>query len=198
MKVMVKAKPIATLVAGWCLTLILSACVPESVHPLSDPAQAKVDVRLAGLWLARKDNEDALIHFIPRSDGWTEIVMVSYRNGREAGDWSVFRMFPSRIDGRDYMNVRFIAEAAERANSENFVLARYHLSRDDVLSIWSMSGPAGRSAIEAGLEGSIRKSAFGDDILIEAKSEDLAEFLRGSDIEELFDNMVGPFRRIGF
>ena len=198
MKVMVKAKPIATLVAGWCLTLILSACVPESVHPLSDPAQAKVDVRLAGLWLARKDNEDALIHFIPRSDGWTEVVMVSYRNGREAGDWSVFRMFPSRIDGRDYMNVRFIAEAAERANSENFVLARYHLSRDDVLSIWSMSGPAGRSAIEAGLEGSIRKSAFGDDILIEAKSEDLAEFLRGSDIEELFDNMVGPFRRIGF
>ena len=124
--------------------------------------------------------------------------MVSYRNGREAGDWSIFRMFPSRIDGRDYMNVRFIAETAERAESKRFVLARYHLSRDDVLSIWSMSGPAGRSAIEAGLEGSIRKSAFGDDILIEAKSEDLAEFLRGSDIEELFDNMVGPFRRIGF
>ena len=198
MKVMVKAKPIATLVAGWCLTLILSACVPESVHPLSDPAQAKVDVRLVGLWSARKDNEDAFLHFIPRSDGWTEIVMVSYRNGREAGDWSVFRMFPSRIDGRDYMNVRFIAETAERAESKRFVLARYHLSRDDVLSIWSMSGPAGRSAIEAGLEGSIRKSAFGDDILIEAKSEDLAEFLRGSDIEELFDNMVGPFRRIGF
>ena len=198
MKVMVKAKPIATLVAGWCLTLILSACVPESVHPLSDPAQAKVDVRLVGLWSARKDNEDAFLHFIPRSDGWTEIVMVSYRNGREAGDWSIFRMFPSRIDGRDYMNVRFIAETAERAESKRFVLARYHLSRDDVLSIWSMSGPAGRSAIEAGLEGSIRKSAFGDDILIEAKSEDLAEFLRGSDIEELFDNMVGPFRRIGF
>ena len=198
MKVMVKAKPIATLVAGWCLTLILSACVPESVHPLSDPAQAKVDVRLVGLWSARKDNEDAFLHFIPRSDGWTEIVMVSYRNGREAGEWSAFRMFPSRIDGRDYMNVRFIAETAERAESKRFVLARYHLSRDDVLSIWSMSGPAGRSAIEAGLEGSIRKSAFGDDILIEAKSEDLAEFLRGSDIEELFDNMVGPFRRIGF
>lgn len=198
MKVMVKAKPIATLVAGWCLTLILSACVPESVHPLSDPAQAKVDVRLVGLWSARKDDGDAFLHFITRSDGWTEIVMVSYRNGREAGDWSVFRMFPSRIDGRDYMNVRFIAEAAERANSENFVLARYHLSRDDALSIWSISESAGHTAIKAGLEGSVRKALFGDDILFEAKSEDLAEFLRSSNIEELFDNMIGPFRRIGF
>ena len=84
MKFMVNAKPIAILVAGWCLALILSACVPESVHPLSDPTQAKVDVRLVGLWSARMDKEDAFLHFIPRSDGWTEIVMVSYRNGREA------------------------------------------------------------------------------------------------------------------
>lgn len=193
-----KANPIAALVAGWCAALILSACVPESVHPLSDPTQAKVDVRLVGLWSARKDDGDSFLHFIPRSDGWTDIVMVSYRDGRAAGDWSVFRMFPSRIDGRDYMNVRFVAEAAERAESKHFVLARYHLSRDDVLTIWSMSGPAGRSAIEAGLEGSIRKSAFGDDVLIEAKSEDLVEFLRRGNIEELFDNTVGPFRRIGF
>ena len=68
MKIMVIAKPIAILVAGWCLAPIVSACMPESVHPLSDPAQANVDARLVGLWSARKDNEDALLHFIPRSD----------------------------------------------------------------------------------------------------------------------------------
>lgn len=198
MRLMVKAKPIAILVAGWSLAVILSACVPESVHPLSDPAQAKVDLRLVGLWSARMDDEDAFLHFIPGSDGWTEIVMVSYRNGREAGAWSAFRMFPSRIDGRDYMNVRFVAEAAERSESKLFLLARYQLSQDDALTIWSISGPAGRSAIEAGLEGSVRKSAFGDDILIEAKSEDLAEFMRRSNVEELFGNKIGPFRRIGF
>ncbi len=198
MKIMVKTKPIAILETGWCLALILSACVPESVHPLSDPAQAKVDVRLVGLWSARKDDEDALLHFIPRSDGWTEIVMVSYRNGREAGEWSVFRMFPSRIDGRDYMNVRFIAEAAERAKSKRFFLARYQLSQDGALTFWSMSGPAADSAIKAGLKGSVRKGQFGDDILIEAKPAELVEFLRRSDIDELFDNKVGPFRRIGF
>ena len=191
-------KNITILVAGWGLALILSACLPESVHPLSDPAQAKVDARLVGLWSARMDDEDAFLHFIPGSDGWTEIVMVSYRNGREAGEWSAFRMFPSRIDGRDYMNVRVVAEAAERSESKLFVLARYHLSQDGALTIWSMSGLAGRSAIKAGLEGSVRKSAFGDDILIEAKSAELVEFLRRSDIEELFDNMIGPFRRIEF
>ena len=198
MKAMVRAKLIAILVAEWCLVLVLSACLPESIHPLSDPAQAKVDARLVGLWSARKDNEDALLHFIPRPDGWTEIVMVSYRNDREAGEWSVFRMFPSRIDGRDYMNVQFIAEAAERSKSKRFLLARYHLSQDDALTIWSMSGPSAVFAIKAGLKGSVRKGQFGDDILIEAKPAELAEYLRRSDIEELFDNSVGPFRRIGF
>ena len=195
---MVKAKPIATQVARWCVVLILSACVPESVHPLSDPAQAKVDARLVGLWSARIDDEEAFLHFIPHSDGWTEIVMVSYSNGREAGEWSVFRGFPSRIDGRDYMNVRFIAEAAERAESKRFFLLRYHLSQDNTLTVWTMSGPAAHAAVEAGLNGTITKAQFGDDVLIEAEPDELADFLRGSDIEVLFDNKVGPFQRSGF
>lgn len=197
MNTMIKAKPIAKLVAGWCLALILTACIPESVHPLSDSAQAKVDVRLVGLWSARIDNEDAFLHFIPRSDGWTEIVMVSYRRGREAGEWFVLRMFPSRIDGRVYMNLHFIAEAAERVASKRFLLARYHLARDGALTVWSMSGSASLSAIEAGLKGSVGRSPLGDNILIEANPAELVKFLRRSDIEKLFDNRIGPFRRVG-
>lgn len=195
---MAKTKPIASLVARCCLALILSACVPESVHPLSDPEQAKVDARLVGLWSARMDGEDAFLHFIPRSDGWTEIVMVSYRNDREAGEWLVFRMFASRIDGRDYMNVRFIAEAGEKSASKRFFLARYQLSQDDALTIWSMSEPAVESAIKAGLKGSVKKGQFDDDIVIEAEAAELAEFLRRGNIEALFGNKIGPFRRIGF
>lgn len=195
---MAKTKSITGLLSVLFLALVLAGCVPESVHPLSDPAQAKVDSRLIGLWSARIDNEDAILHFVPRSDGWTEIVMVTYRNQREDGEWSVFRMFPSRIGGKNYMNVRFIAEAAERAPSKRFHLARYRLSQDGALTVWSMSAPAGRSAIKAGLKGSIRKARFGDDIVIEAKPAELAEFLRGTDTEKLFSNRIGPFRRIRF
>lgn len=122
--------------------------------------------------------------------------MVSYRNNRAAGEWSVFRMFPSRLDGRDYMNARFVAEAAELATSKRFVLVRYHLSRDGALTIWSMSEQAAQSAIKAGLKGSVGKGAFGRDTLIEAKTSDLVAFLRRSDVEKLFDNKIGPFRRI--
>jgi len=195
---MTKAKPIATVVAGWCLAFLVSACVPESLHPLSDPARAKVDARLVGLWASQKDNGDVLLHFIPRSDGWMEIVMVSYRNGRTAGRWSVFRMFPSHIDGRDYMNLRFVAEATELATSKRFTLIRYRLSRDGALTAWSMSEAATRSAIKAGLKGSVGEGRFGDDVLIEAKGAELAALLRRGNVEKLFDNKAGPFRRIQF
>ncbi|MEE8516848.1 MAG: hypothetical protein V3T02_09450, partial [Alphaproteobacteria bacterium] len=89
MAMIVKTGHLVKVLAEWGLVLALAACVPETVHPLADPAQAKVDSRLIGLWSARIDNEDVFLHFIPRSDGWTEIVTVSYRNNREAGDWSV-------------------------------------------------------------------------------------------------------------
>lgn len=197
-KIMAKSKRIALLAARWCVALVLSACVPEFVHPLSDPALATVDARLTGLWSAHIDDEDAFLHFIPRSDGWMEIVMVSYRNNREAGAWSVFRMFPSHLDGRDYMNVRFVAEAVEIATSKHFVLTRYHLSQDDALTIWSMTEQSAHAAIRAGLKGSVREGRFGNDILIEGKGPELAAFLHSRDVEKLFDNKAGPFRRIQF
>lgn len=193
---MAKTGHLVKFLAGWGLVLILAACVPETVHPLSDPAQAKVDSRLAGPWSARIDNEDVFLHFIPRSDGWTEIVSVSYRNNREAGDWLVFRMFPTRIDSRDYMNVRFIAEAEERSKSKRFYLARYRLGQDGALTLWSMGGKPAIAAIKGGLRGTVKKGSFVDEIIVKANTAELVEYLRRTDVENLFGRKIGVFRRV--
>lgn len=192
---MAKTRHLVKYLAAWSLVLILAACVPETVHPLSDPAQAKADSRLAGLWSIRIENEDMFLHFIPRSDGWTEIVSVSYRNNREAGDWTVFRMFPTRIDGRDYMNVRFIAEAEERSKSKRFYLARYQLAQDGALTLWSMGRKPAIAAIKAGLRGTVKKGSFVDEVIVKANTAALVEYLHRADVENLFGHKIGVFRR---
>jgi hypothetical protein len=195
-KIAAKSGHLVKFLAAWGLVLALAACVPETVHPLADPAQAKADSRLAGLWLTRIDNEEMFLHFIPRSDGWTEIVSVSYRNDHEGGEWTVFRMFPSRIDGRDYMNVRFIAEAEERSTSKRFYLARYQLDQDGALTLWSMKRKPAIAAIEGGLPGSVKKGRFVDEIIIKANTAELVEYLRQADVKALFGHKIAVFRRV--
>ncbi len=193
---MAKTGHFVKFLAVWGLVLILAACVPESIHPLADPAQAKADSRLAGLWSIRVDNEDMFLHFIPRSDGWTEIVSVSHSKNNESGEWTVFRMFPTRIDGRDYMNVRFIAEAKEISTSKRFYLARYQLSQDGALTMWSMKRKPAIAAIKGGLRGSVKKGAFVDEVILKANTAELVEFLHRADVETLFGHKIGVFRRV--
>ncbi len=176
--------------------LLLAACVPRSMHPLSDPELARVDTRLVGLWSARIEEDDVYLHFVPRADGWTEVVSVSYNTDRAGGDWLVFRMVATRIDGRDFMSLKFIAEANERAHSEFFHLARYRLSRDGELTIWTMPQEAAAKAIQAGLAGKIRKGRFGDDVLLTATTTDLASYLSRAGDGSLFSNRLAVFRRV--
>lgn len=184
------------MLARLSLVLFLGACVPESVHPLSDPERAKVDTRLTGLWSAIQDEEEVFLHFVPRRDGWTEVVAISYRDDRSAGDWMVFRMFPSKIDNKNYMNLLFIAEPDKWENSKRFLMARYSISPVDVLSVWVMKSKSAARAVEAGLPGRVKKGRYTDDVVITASPAEWQAFMRKVGNEELFSELFGSFKRM--
>ena len=184
--------PIKGLVAG--LLLVLGACVPEAIHPLSDVADAKVDQRLAGPWFAHIDGEDVHAHFVPQSDGWTAIVTVSYRKSGDNGDWMVFRMVPARIGNGDYMSVQFVAQDGEPEPQKTYFPIHYRLSAEGVLGVWRMSDETAMAAIEGGLPGSVKKGRWTNTTVVTATTAQWAAFLKDADPEQLFPVKIGGFR----
>jgi hypothetical protein len=184
------------LTAGLFLVLVLGACVPETVHPLSDVEEAKADQRLAGPWFAHIDGEDVHAQVIPQADGWTAIVTVYYRKSGESGNWMVFRMVPARVDGNDYMSVQFVAPEDEGEKQTTYDPLRYRLAPDGVVKVWRMSDARAMVAIEGGLPGSIKKLSWTNRILVTATTAQWAAFLRNSDPDQLFPAKIGSFRRL--
>lgn len=178
--------------------MFLAACGAVSVHPLSDPEKAVNDQRLSGLWTAKIDNELVFAHFVNKDESTTEIVTVSSReNGN--GDWTVFSMFPSRIGGESYMNVRLVIHNGEAAGDDekSYGLVRYRISKDGVLKVWRMSEKKLIEDIESGkLKGEVKKGSWVNDVIITAPTDQLARYVRNSDPKRLFDELIGSLRRI--
>ena len=61
------------------LLALAGGCVPASENPLSDPAAARADPRLAGYWIGRlRDSEvDSHLHFVPREGGRSDVLLVA-------------------------------------------------------------------------------------------------------------------------
>jgi len=180
----------------------LAACIPESRHPLSPVEQARADTRLAGLWSGRliESELDVLVQFVPRGSGMTDILLiadVSPDNTADAG-WSAYRMFPSRLGGRDFMNIRLLSNDGKPAGEEgeNYLLCRYRFEADGRLGVWRLSQEAAKSAVENGkLAGEIREGLT-TDVVLTAPGADLADFFAGDAGESYFATPVGSFTRV--
>ena len=135
-------------------------------------------------------------HVLPRDDDLTDIVSVAYRRDDTAGDWIVFRMFPTQIGGRDYMNLRLVANADDDDLPQRYFLFRYSLSSDSALTVWGVSNESAAAAIGKGLRGTVNEGQWDGEIVIEASSEELAAYLLNTDADDLFDGRIGVFRRV--
>jgi hypothetical protein len=162
-----------------CAALLWASCGPPgSVHPLSDPASARPDDRLIGVWdlveprEADDEEEEASLRFTALQDGMTEI--------RDSDEELRLRMFPTELHGRSYMNLQDVREPGP------WLIARYELGEDGALAIWLMNDEAVRGAIERGeLKGEIPERSS-QSALITAEPDELAEFLRAADPGTLY------------
>ena len=196
--------PTAWRIAGtqaWAIVvLVLAACVPDSVHPLSDPDRAVVDTRLTGLWTGKIGDEDAYLHFLPKGSSEMDIITISTTKDGHAS-WSAFTMFSSRIGGQWYMNVWGLMDGGKPADQDirrKYFLARYRITEAGELMVWAMTEEAVIADIKSGkVKGEVREGRWTNDVRITAATKELAAYVTRSSARRLFASLIGTFRRTG-
>jgi hypothetical protein len=166
---------------------------PESKNPLSDPATAKADPRLSGLWVSRKDNQDGYLHIFPGKGASIDLILVM---GDKEGAASLhFEGFPSIIGGKTYLNLRK-KTGIDRWNDHyevapSYIFVRYSFAKDGALSLAYMDDDVVKQAIAD------KKLAGTTDgtVQITADSAALASFVQKSTDPKLFSELERPFRK---
>lgn len=128
-----------------------------------------------------------------------EIVVVSYRGDEEkTGHWLALNMFPANIGKHSYMNIKFIAQSGEPVSEEpgNFFLYRYQISKDGKLSIWNLTESAVIAAIKSGLNGKVNTGKWVNEVKITADTNELSEYIKKINPEQMFGDLVGDFYRL--
>lgn len=180
--------PVRQSAVAWCFLLcIISACVPRSERPLSDPATARPDPRLLGTWIGRNvDGEGPVwLHFVEGEKFATEIVMVCPEAGKGA-DTSFYVMHPTLTVRHSYMNVRSfvptnllslkVGEDLKYPKPEGYLLCKYEITSEGILKIWLLNEDIGEAIQQGRIKGEVRKDEYTKDIVITESTENLLQF----------------------
>ncbi|NKB66256.1 MAG: hypothetical protein GKR89_04275 [Candidatus Latescibacteria bacterium] len=175
---------------------LLAACGVESEQPLSDPAQAKPDSRLAGVWydIDYELQPSQFLHVIPEKEAWMDLVLLAHE--AKDGKVSRFKGFPTLNRERNYLNV---AEEKE-ADEQRYLILHYAFSGPDTVSFWALDKAPMEQAVDQGhLQG--RRENEGnieDEVLVLSDSgARILTYLQAEEVEELFEPLA-TFRRVSF
>jgi hypothetical protein len=177
------------------LAVGVASCVPpESQHPLSDPAQAKPDARLVGLWAGDFDGAGATIQFFPKTGPYLDLVLTG-NDGEKGASVLVFDAFPSTVAGKTYLNLRaktFEGSYADKITvASSFIFARYDVAKDGSITFFPMDDELVKTSVAAGkLKGSVKDGT----VTLTASTKELAEYVRTADAEKLFKKLA-TFRK---
>lgn len=176
--------------------LIASCKPPKAKHPLSDPAQAKPDPRLAGLWSGTMERGRApvMLYAVQRSGALLDLVLFG-DDGERGAAVLHFEAFPTVLGGKTYLNLRhkvLLGEYGETPQVDaEYLFARYELAGDGSLKLSLMDEDAIKKAVaDKRLEGSEEAGA----VMITAGTPQLSEFVRKADPARLFSR-VASLRR---
>lgn len=187
-------KRTAFVVTALALALLLASCILKSENPLSNPHDFPADSRLEGIWTA---HNQGYLYFIPIDDSVMEVDLVEYYYTRYPTDrprieWERYRVFRTEIEGAEYLNVKPIAGAAvgkpvQEREYPGYIIVKYQISDDGLLTIWSGSEDTVRRGIENGI-------VAGTGSKIADNSASLRDYIRYA--EGLFTVKIGTFRKI--
>ncbi len=176
--------------------IALTGCLPTSRNPLSDPAEAVVDMRLDGVWYGKSGEDTVFLHFVSGKATTMDVVEVDHEKDGDAHT-SIYTMFPTIIGDQRYMNLR------EKGNGDKpYYFAHYTLSKSGTLTIWLMSETPVAKAVKAEkLAGKVTVNNAGAssenrDIALTSSTATLAAFVRNSDPNILFAEKFGTFKKV--
>ncbi len=179
--------------------LLLGACLPESIHPLSSPTASVIDPRSGALDLHRsEDRADGPIywHFHFRADTrWLEISSVDHRKDGKLVSTHI-EALAMELGGHKYFSFREVPESRAK-KPRTYSFARYEVDWRGDLLVWLIDRKALATAIRSGeLRGKVTPGKFGDHIELTDSSSRLAVFVAASDPKTLFGGQPLTLRRL--
>jgi hypothetical protein len=167
------------------LLLVLSCMPPRSDHLLSDPAQAKVDPKLAGRWTGTKDKEPVFFQVSEKEGGLIDVVLVA-QDEKKGAVVLTFEGFSTDLGGKHFLNLRPKAAKDEFgeswAVSERYLFVYYTVTGGS-LTLSLPDENLMKAAVTGGkLKGRIEK----DELIITDETSNLAAFMNKADVTKLF------------
>ena len=194
--------------AGVSLLAIAGCEPPQSVNPLSDPATAKADPRLKGVFVASLDGGEAWLHVNPRAAGPVVDVVLIGHDDQQGAMVLHYEGFATQIGKGSYLNLRakkFEDILDQRYTlSPMYIFARYEIAKDGALTLSVMDdGPATKAIRKKEIEGKLSEGGLAADsnavtghgTLLTADSAKLSAWVAKSTDQELF-NALGTFKKV--
>lgn len=183
---------------------LFESCV-QSQYPLSDPDEATADPRLAGLW--KTAGSPNYYHVLPGEKGLLKVVHVGHGKQGDGGRTALFSAFVTRLDGKDYLNLRPVTRAGffdgKEKLEKHYYIVKFELDGPDSARLWYMDAEfVGEAIREKRLKGQAVRDPFAPAPRKAAGAKEpggnrqswrlqepgprLAEFLRSADSQRLF------------
>jgi hypothetical protein len=152
---------------AWSI-LVPAACLlvvgcDDSKHPLSDPAAAKPDQRLLGVWRWQNGSGEVIYYHVGQAGekfpaGMMRVVEVKHSEGKVEPP-EEFLMFPTVLQGKNYLNVvsdgdkklvKVLDEKGWRPDAvESYTFLKYQVEGDKLV-VWLVDEGAKERAIRGG------------------------------------------------
>ena len=168
----------------------LLGCIPSSEQPLSEPASAKPDERLYGVWASVPGQPDppAFLHVLPASEPESVLDVVCVEHIDPGCSVLRFQVWTTP-DGRySYMSAKEVpfektnqASAAEEAQSKDYTILKYEFTQDGELDLYLLPNS---EALKAAIKDDRLKGVVRDTyIKLTDTGAHILEFLKAADAE---------------
>lgn len=188
------------------LCLLLTSCVTDSVNPLSSPDTAKADPRLVGDWRGGTDDDPNTCHFSITKAPWMHVDIIHPKEKSEPNELpDSYDFFPTVLGKETFLNVVMVGKDTQGHPTKSYMILRYKFTNDHVLHMWMLSDEKAAAAVRTGkLKGLIKDNgpALGQpgrrdfDVTLQDTSGNVARFIQGSDLDDLFNNKLNGFYRV--
>ncbi len=178
------------------VVLFLSACVPDSRHPLPPPADGKGDDRLIGCWIFVGESDKGYLDISSVGGGRYHVVI---QNGPDASSHTTETdILPTRIDGQLFMTVVGFGPPEEGGpEGAPHLIARYDMTVQGDWLVYPMRLEALAEDVRVGLvAGKVSPSElWGEAVRLTADSEALAAYIAAADPTRIFADKPFHMRR---
>ncbi|MEI7767730.1 MAG: hypothetical protein WCJ97_09875 [Phycisphaerae bacterium] len=191
------------LLSGLILTILcLTACVPEFVNPLVDPAKAKPDPALTKpfAWVKKNDSEQ-ILRFSTDAKGFRVVHLITEKDAKHGIrnlESKAYEVLTVTLGEQNYMHIRAVEVPEQAKNDKAWLLLRYRFA-DGKLVVELVNFAKVADAVSAGkLTGTVERDDKGDakSVKVTASTEALVVWLTKNADDKTLWSELGTYTAV--